>query len=173
MRKLALLGAVVWRKLALLGAIVCLVSCYGTNAFSQTVPHYLGPSAGKADGANAGRSGMNAMCRNTWGATYGVTVHMCTVDEFFLAAVPPAATSRVLWVQPAVHNCIDAATCTETGATAVVPQSNLFLSCSEWTDGSAATDGTSVSYSSTSGAGWTLQTGVACNESNYVACCYP
>jgi hypothetical protein len=120
------------RKLALFAAVVCLISCYGMNAFGQS-GRYVGWSSGVTTGDRpAGQAGMNQMCINSF-----PTSHMCNVDEFFSTAGTisngiAVANNVQLWVQPALHNClydgsVNQVTCQEGGTSATVPQSNLSL----------------------------------------------
>lgn len=155
------------RKLASIAAVVCLISCCGMNAFGAgAAPRFEGASAGYTNGDRVGQSGMNQECR----ATYGTTSHMCNADEFFSTA-GTGANGAALWVQPSVSNCAYDGTqvaCQEGGASTLVPQSNLFLTCGGWTSASG-NNGTSAVYSTATG--WTLLTDSDCNAQRRVACC--
>ncbi len=159
------------RKMGLFAAVVCLIFCCSLNAVGQNIDgsHFVG-APGLTSGARpGGLAGMNSLCRNT----YAGTAHMCNVDEFFSTAVVGGAGAQ-FWVQPVLHNCLyDASlpgvTCQEAGATELVPQTNLFQTCSAWTSSSGA--GTSVLYETATG--WTLETATDCGQAYRVACCSP
>jgi hypothetical protein len=160
------------RKMALLAAVVCLISCYGMNAFAQTAPHFIGSSAASVKGAHFGQAGMNQACINTFGGTAGTiaNTHMCSTDEFFNTA-GLGGNGVLLWIQPALHNCVSdglQVTCQEAGAPAVVPESNVFLTCGQWTQSTGLT-GTAAIFGTNTG--WTLVTGADCSQSHRVACC--
>jgi hypothetical protein len=158
------------RKMALLVAVVCLISCYGMNAFGQT-SHYVGPSAGTTNGAAGGPIRMNNMCSTT----YSATAHMCNVDEFVQTA--SLAQNKALWAQPKFTNCYAESTsfasCYENGLGWDTP-SAISASCNEWrsVSGTAGTlTGTVVSNLSSSG--FSVSDTEPCSNVHYVACCSP
>jgi hypothetical protein len=154
------------RKTALLAAVVCLISCYGMNAFGQT-SHYVGASSTITNGAAGGTARMNTLCVNTFGAA----AHMCNVDEFIETS--PLAGKAGLWAQPKFNNCyVDsttfAATCYENGLGWDTP-SNISASCDEWQ--STGVYGTIVT--NLSGSTFNVSDTEPCSKSHYVACCSP
>ena len=159
------------RKLAFFAAVVCLISCYGMDAFGQTLTtRYMGPSNNaNTGGARPGQAGgMNQACITA----YGNTAHMCTVDEFFGSA-GTANNNLQLWIQPAVHNCVfegTQVTCTEAGTSQPVPEANLYFTCGNWTLSSGDL-GTTVEF--VKGSGWVLNVEADCSQSHKVACCKP
>ena len=115
------------RKPALFAAVVCLISCYGMNAFgASAVPRYLGASTLFTNGANAGQTGMNQACRTT----YGVTAHMCRADEFFSSAGTGKITAYNCGSNPLLATACPMGPrlrVRKAGRLTLVPESNLFL----------------------------------------------
>jgi hypothetical protein len=157
------------RKLVLFAAVVCLISCYGVNAFGQNVRYVQSPPT-KFAANHGGLTGMNQTCINN----YGGTAHMCTTSEFFATAFAPGAGAVFnAWVQPALHDCYSDPNnggdiyCLEGGSSTPVPVSNLTMDCSGWS--STSGDGTAASYNSTTG--WTLVNPTCISGPYRIACC--
>lgn len=154
------------RNLALFAAVVCLISCYGVNAFGQT-SHYIGASKGSTNGAASGITHMNSMCANTFTAA----AHMCDVDEFIRTS--PMAGRAALWAQPKFTNCYvdpttQTATCYENGLGWDTP-SAISATCDGWQSKS----GTGTIVSSLSTSGFNVSDTEPCSNVHYVACCGP
>ncbi len=158
------------RKMALLTAVVCLISCYGMNAFGQT-SHFVGPSKGTTNGAASGPNHMNNMCSST----YTVAAHMCNVEEFVLTAALGA--NKAMWAQPRFSNCYadsgTPTTCYENGLGWDTP-SAISATCDEWRSISGPAGpltGTIVSNVATTG--FSVSDTEPCSNIHYVACCSP
>ncbi len=155
------------RKLALFATFVCLISCYGMNAFGQ-ISRYVGPSAGAGnltDGAAGGKIGMNTKCYVSYPGS-----HMCTVEEFVETEWFPAANKFVMWAQPSFNNCyVDgtgAATCYEKGLGWAIP-SAISSDCNEW----RSTSGNGTVVSNQPASGYSVSDSEPCTNSHRVACC--
>lgn len=165
------------RKLALFAALVCLISCFGMNAFGQT-GSYVGitpPSAAYKGNPTGGLAGLNSSCSSSFSGS-----HMCTTTEFFATvSFIPGAPPLTVWVQPAVHDCFNDITnpdstansiyCQEGGSSSTVPVSNLFINCDGWSSSSASGTGTAATY--TTPTRWTLVYSASCNTARRIACC--
>ncbi len=154
------------RKMALLAAVVCLISCYGMNAFGQT-SHYVGSSSVTTTGLAGGPARMNTLCSKT----YGAAAHMCNVDEFI--GTSPLAAKKGLWAQPKFNNCYvdpttSTATCYENGLGWDTP-SAISASCDEWQSGTA----TGTIVSNLSGSPFNVSDTESCGNLHPVACCSP
>jgi hypothetical protein len=152
------------RKLALFATFVCLISCYGMNAFGQT-SRFVGPG-GKTDGAAGGKIAMNTKCITVYAGS-----HMCTVEEFVETAWLPASNRLVMWAQPSFSNCYydpgaSAATCYEKGLGWASP-SDISSDCNEW----QSTSGSGTVVSNIAGLGYSVLDSESCANVRNVACC--
>jgi hypothetical protein len=166
------------KLLALLAATVCMISYSGMNAFGQLASYYyyVGNSAKTAASpkGGGGLAGMNSLCRSG----FGKEAHMCSADEFFASASIPSSKTQTVWIQPALHNCLNNGTeivCQEGGSPSLVTQ-DMAWACQDnagdpWTSTSSSNYGTTAVYSSATG--WQL-TKTPCSDKSYpVACCSP
>jgi hypothetical protein len=170
------------RKLALMAAVACLVFGYAMNAnaanpvWSGTVQseHYVGFTTATTNGNAHGQVGMNALCQ----AQYGVTAHICSVDQYFSSASAGSFVQEK-WLQPSVSNCISSAS-SPSGVLCEVPtiSNGAFIDPTEWvrycegwvsdssTDFGAAAEAGAVTYAH-------LSNTTTCNTRLPVACCAP
>ncbi len=172
------------RTLAFFGAVVCLISCYGMNAYAQPVeqslgPHFVGASRAATTGDAGGVISMNQLCKSS----FGNPAHMCNVDEFYSTAGASRKTEGLtMWVLPAFGNCVFATTptpastiCLEQGTAAASP-ATLGATCSGWTSaaaGSGAPLGTTVNTFVTGPTVGVTNVTEACDAILPVACCSP
>jgi len=148
------------RKLALFAAIVCLISCYGMNANGQAIvtqPSFVGASVSVTNGDAAGITGMNQLCKQTFGSP----AHMCTWDEFYhsagtLSVTPPSPVPRLangslgLWASASWHNCYLPSATSKLSCEAsdtdswMNPPAPLAANCSLWSSSVSTASGSAV-----------------------------